>query len=61
MKIRLTARGQALVNRLGNGTKKHRPYKPNFRKFTLIRVDGTGKALSKEKITVDINKVFKAA
>ena len=36
-------------------------YKPNFKEYTLIRVDGRGKTLSQEKIIIDVNKYFKAA
>lgn len=61
MNIRLTEHGKALVQIMREENKPRTAYKPNFREYTLIRVDGRGKMLSKEKIMIDVNKYFKAA
>lgn len=61
MNIRLTKHGKALVQMMREESRPHTAYKPNFREYTLIRVDGRGKTLSKEKIIIDVNKYFKAA
>ena len=61
MKIRLTARGMAMVKKTSIEGSALKAYRPDFRKFTLIRVDGKGHTVSKEKVMVDINKVFRVA
>ena len=61
MKIRLTARGKALVKQLNKAAVTPTHAKPNLRQFTLIKYDGRGKQLSRQKVMVDMNKYFKAA
>ena len=61
MNIRLTEHGKALVRIMREENNPHITYKPNFKEYTLIRVDGRGKTLSQEKIIIDVNKYFKAA
>lgn len=62
MNIRLTEHGKALVRIMREENNPHTTYyKPNFREYTLIRVDGRGKSLSTEKIMIDVNKYFKVA
>ena len=61
MNIRLTEHGKALVQMMREESKPHTAYKPNFREYILIRVDGKGKPLSTEKIIIDVNKYFKVA
>ena len=61
MKIRLTARGEALVKQLNKAAITSTNAKPNLRQFTLIKYDERGKQLSRHKVMVDMNKYFKAA
>ena len=61
MKIRLTSRGMAMVKKLNIAPDTIKSHRPEYRRFTLIRIDGKGKAISRKKITIDINKYFKEA
>ncbi len=35
--------------------------RPEYRQFTLIRIDGRDKTISKKKVMVNMNRYFKAA
>ena len=61
MKIRLTARGMAMVKKMNMASGTLKAQKPEYKQFTLIRIDGRGKAVSKEKVIVNMNRYFKAA
>ena len=61
MKIKLTARGMAVVKKMSIEGSTLKAYRPDYRKFTLIRVDGKGHTISREKVMVDVNRIFRAA
>ena len=63
MKIRLTARGKALIGKSENPGKNtiYLISKPKYQEFTLITVGSNGKALSRKKVHIDINRYFKSA
>ena len=59
MKIRLTARGIAMVKKMNMASDTLTAQRPEYRQFTLIRIDGKGKAISKKKVMVNMNRYFK--
>ncbi len=61
MKIRLTPRGKAMVKKMNSEIGTLKVYKPNLKKFTLIKIDGKGRAVSRKKVMIDLNKYFKAS
>ncbi len=61
MKIRLTPRGIAMVKKMNSEIGTLKVYKPNLKKFTLIKIDGKGRAVSRKKVMIDLNKYFKAS
>ena len=61
MKIRLTPRGIAMVKKMSSEIGTLKVYKPNLKKFTLIKIDGKGRAVSRKKVMIDLNKYFKAS
>ncbi len=63
MKIRLTARGKALLGKSGKPGNNtiHLIPKPNYQEFTLITVGNNGKALSRKKVHIDLTRYFKSA
>ena len=61
MKIRLTPRGIAMVKKMNSEIGTLKVYKPNLKKFTLIKIDDKGRAVSRKKVMIDLNKYFKAS
>ena len=61
MKIRLTSRGIAMVKKTNMASGTLKAQRPEYRQFTLIRIDGRGKAILKEKVMVNMDRYFKAA
>ncbi len=61
MNIRLTARGMAMVKKMNIASDTLTVQRPEYRQFTLIRIDGKGKAISKKKVMVNMNRYFKIA
>ena len=61
MKIRLTARGIVMVKKMNMASDTLTVQRPEYRQFTLIRIDGKGKAISKKKVMVNMNRYFKVA
>ena len=61
MKIRLTARGMAMVKKMNIASDTLTTQRPEYRQFTLIRIDGRGKTISKKKVMVKMNRYFNAA
>ena len=61
MKIRLTARGMAMVKKMNIASDTLTAQEPEYRPFTLIRIDGRGKTISKKKVMVNMNRYFKVA
>lgn len=61
MKIKLTTRGMAMVKKMNIASDTLTVHKPEYRQFTLIRIDGRGKTISKKKVMVKMNRYFKAA
>ena len=60
MKIRLTARGMAVVKKMNMVSGTIKAQRPEYRQFTLIRIDGKGRAISKRKVMVNMNRYFQA-
>lgn len=63
MMIRLTKNGKALVKMMRSETCRVRKdvLRPRMKEYTLIRVDGRGRILCKEKVLIEENRYFKAA
>ena len=62
MKIRLTARGRALIGKNDNSNKTiHLIRKPMYQEFTLITLGNNGKVLSRKKVHIDLTRYFKSA
>ena len=61
MKIRLTARGMAMVKKMNIASDTLTTQRPEYRQFTLIRIDGRGRTISRKKVMVNMNRYFKAA
>ena len=61
MKIRLTARGLAMAKKMNANADTLKVYRPDFRKFTLIRIDGRWRTVSRKRVMIDLNKYFKAS
>ncbi len=61
MKIRLTARGIAMVKKMSMASDTLTAQRPEYRQFTLIKINGSGKTISRKKVMVNMNKYFKAA
>ena len=61
MNIRLTARGMAMVKKMNIASDTLTVQRPEYRQFTLSRIDGKGKAISKKKVMVNMNRYFKVA
>ena len=61
MKIRLTAREIAMVKKMNMASDTLTAQRPEYRQFTLIRIDCRGKTISKKKVMVNMNRYFKAA
>ena len=59
MNIRLTARGMEMVKKMNMASDTLTVQRPEYRQFTLIRIDGKGKAISKKKVMVNMNRYFK--
>ncbi len=62
MKIRLTELGKAvaMMGRGSKGAETKKVYrKPKMKLYTLTVVDRNGKILSKEKVMIDENRVFR--
>ena len=61
MKIKLTARGMAMVKKMNIASDTLTTQRPEYRQFTLIRIDGRGRTISRKKVMVNMNRYFKAA
>ena len=61
MKIKLTKRGMAMVKKMNIRSCTLKAYRPEYKQFTLIKINSSGKTISKEKVMVNINKYFKVA